>query len=82
MNFAFRLGDALEDGNGFLFHPGRKPAAGNQLLDFGEISLVAVRVLGVGVRKSSFVVVMVPDWRRMLVGRLTASAFTVSLSGF
>ncbi len=42
VDFALRLGDALEDGDGFLLHPGGKLAARNQLFDFREISLFLV----------------------------------------
>jgi len=55
MDSPFGVGDAPEDGDGFRFDPGGELAAGNQLLDFGKISLVVVLslarfVLVVGMR--------------------------------
>ena len=37
VDFSFRLGNALENGDGFLFHPRGKFAARNEFLDFGKI---------------------------------------------
>ena len=42
VDFAFRVGDALEDGDGFLLHPGGQLAGGDQFFDLGEIALAGV----------------------------------------
>ena len=42
VDFPLRRGDALKDGQRFFFHPRRKFARGNQLLDLREITVLAM----------------------------------------
>ncbi len=42
VNFSLRLGDALEDGDGFLFDPRREFTVRDELFDFREIALLVV----------------------------------------
>ena len=42
VDFSFRDSDAVEDGDGFLFHPGGQGAGGDELFDVGERAAVFV----------------------------------------
>jgi len=71
VNFSFRFGDALEDGDGFLFDPSGKLAAQNQFFYFGKISLLIVPmivvVVFVGVNVGMFVGVVMMALRMIVV---------------
>jgi len=79
VDFSFGLGDPLEDGNGFLFHPRGELAARNDFLYFGKIPLLLVMmfllrmVVVVLVRVvMRMIVVMRPMMVAVLVGMLMA----------
>ena len=45
VNLSLGIGDALEDGDGFLLHPRRELALGDELLDRGKIPTVIMRMI-------------------------------------
>jgi hypothetical protein len=67
VNLSLGIGDALEDGDGFLLHPRRELALGDELFDRGKIPTVIMRMIVIVRFVTVFAVLMVRVVMRLVM---------------
>ena len=77
VDFSLGFGNALENGDGFLFHPRGKFAARNELLDFGKIPAVVVLVVVMVIVVIMVMIVIMVVTMMMMLVRVVVRMFVV-----